>query len=289
MLKPFHAQPKDCIFVCAPSNPATDTLVMRLREHLFQHRMLRLNGQNRTFAGVPDKTKPYFRSRFYFYSAFSCEYFIDIEILKTKSMRFLLGTRSCSIEWFYVPVSLVFFLGALCTNRALMIMWRRTSSSSKDEICGSATLGTSHWRSKLRFVIIFGSLVNLFFLKERRLKDPNPNYWFRFQCLTHNYLTMTTTIASFHNLRPVEILISVYFTYFPLNLDFPDTSESRSYCRFGDCSSSWARGFITRQTFRTTFTIQLCSDFPKWRSSLVLVEERTSTYYSGERVFSGPH
>ena len=61
VLQIFHAQPEACILVCAPSNPATDTLVMRLREHLLQHQMLRLNDQNRTFAEVPDKIKPYCR------------------------------------------------------------------------------------------------------------------------------------------------------------------------------------------------------------------------------------
>ena len=61
VLQIFRAQPEACILVCAPSNPATDTLVMRLREHLLQHQMLRLNDQNRTFAEVPDKIKPYCR------------------------------------------------------------------------------------------------------------------------------------------------------------------------------------------------------------------------------------
>lgn len=87
---------------------------------------------------------------------------------------------------------------------------KHTSSPSKKETCGSATLDTSpHWRSKLQFVIRFWKLCQRLFFsgKKRRLKDPNPNYWFRFQWSTHNYLT--TTLASFRNLRSVEILISV--------------------------------------------------------------------------------
>ncbi|KAJ7057940.1 P-loop containing nucleoside triphosphate hydrolase protein [Mycena amicta] len=45
--------PEACILLCAPSNPATDTLVMRLREVLSPKEMFRLNDVNRTFAEVP--------------------------------------------------------------------------------------------------------------------------------------------------------------------------------------------------------------------------------------------
>ncbi|KAJ7222278.1 AAA domain-containing protein [Mycena pura] len=48
-----------CILLCAPSNPATDTLVMRLRSALQPHEMLRLNDPNRTFAEVPLQIRQY--------------------------------------------------------------------------------------------------------------------------------------------------------------------------------------------------------------------------------------
>ncbi|PPQ90281.1 hypothetical protein CVT25_013106 [Psilocybe cyanescens] len=59
VLQIFHRQPEACILLCAPSDPATDTLVLRLQRHLLQHEMFRLNNPNRTFAEVPDIIKPY--------------------------------------------------------------------------------------------------------------------------------------------------------------------------------------------------------------------------------------
>jgi hypothetical protein len=53
VLQILRIQPESCILVCAPSNPATDTLAMRLQPFLPPHEMLRLNDQNRTFAEVP--------------------------------------------------------------------------------------------------------------------------------------------------------------------------------------------------------------------------------------------
>lgn len=53
VLQILRIQPESCILLCAPSNPATDTLVLRLRPFLPPYEMLRLNDQNRTFAEVP--------------------------------------------------------------------------------------------------------------------------------------------------------------------------------------------------------------------------------------------
>ncbi|KAJ7160946.1 P-loop containing nucleoside triphosphate hydrolase protein [Mycena filopes] len=53
----FH--PQASIILCAPSNPATDTLVLRLRSTLQPHEMLRLNDPNRTFAEVPLNIRQY--------------------------------------------------------------------------------------------------------------------------------------------------------------------------------------------------------------------------------------
>ncbi|KAF9553859.1 P-loop containing nucleoside triphosphate hydrolase protein [Agrocybe pediades] len=59
VLQIFRTQPEACILLCAPSNPATDTLALRLQKHLLQREMLRLNDPNRTFAEVPDILRPY--------------------------------------------------------------------------------------------------------------------------------------------------------------------------------------------------------------------------------------
>ncbi|OJD20200.1 hypothetical protein ACJ73_08467 [Blastomyces percursus] len=53
---------KPHILLCAPSNPAADTLAIRLAKHLQPHEMFRLNGWSRTFAEVPDQLLPYTHS-----------------------------------------------------------------------------------------------------------------------------------------------------------------------------------------------------------------------------------
>ncbi|KAF9265127.1 P-loop containing nucleoside triphosphate hydrolase protein [Marasmius fiardii PR-910] len=52
-------QPKAHILLCAPSNPATDTLTQRLATVLEPREMLRLNDPNRTFAEIPDAIRPF--------------------------------------------------------------------------------------------------------------------------------------------------------------------------------------------------------------------------------------
>jgi hypothetical protein len=59
VLQILRVQPEACILLCAPSNPATDTLVLRLRSSLKPTEMLRLNDRNRTFAEVPNKIIQY--------------------------------------------------------------------------------------------------------------------------------------------------------------------------------------------------------------------------------------
>ncbi|KAK1921912.1 P-loop containing nucleoside triphosphate hydrolase protein [Papiliotrema laurentii] len=46
--------PYASVLVCAPSNPAADTIARRLAKHMAPGDMLRLNAPNRTFAEVPD-------------------------------------------------------------------------------------------------------------------------------------------------------------------------------------------------------------------------------------------
>ncbi|KAF2493168.1 P-loop containing nucleoside triphosphate hydrolase protein [Lophium mytilinum] len=47
------------ILVCAPSDPAADTLALRLSEHLKPHELLRLNGPSRSFPEVPGPLMPF--------------------------------------------------------------------------------------------------------------------------------------------------------------------------------------------------------------------------------------
>ncbi|KAF9074456.1 P-loop containing nucleoside triphosphate hydrolase protein [Rhodocollybia butyracea] len=55
----LRTQPEAHILLCAPSNPATDTLAQRLGVSLKPGDMLRLNDQNRTFAEVPDPIRQF--------------------------------------------------------------------------------------------------------------------------------------------------------------------------------------------------------------------------------------
>ncbi|KAL1953915.1 hypothetical protein VTO42DRAFT_2037 [Malbranchea cinnamomea] len=47
------------ILVCAPSNPAADTLALRLSLHLDQRELFRMNGYTRSFAEVPARLMPF--------------------------------------------------------------------------------------------------------------------------------------------------------------------------------------------------------------------------------------
>ncbi|KAK0463235.1 helicase MOV-10 [Desarmillaria tabescens] len=55
----LRAKPDAHVLVCAPSNPATDTLAQRLGKVLKPAELLRLNDQNRTFAEVPDSIRQF--------------------------------------------------------------------------------------------------------------------------------------------------------------------------------------------------------------------------------------
>ncbi|KAH6904502.1 helicase MOV-10 [Coprinopsis sp. MPI-PUGE-AT-0042] len=57
VLQLLALHPHAHILLCAPSNPATDTLVLRLAKHLSPKDLLRLNDPNRSFAEVPDELK----------------------------------------------------------------------------------------------------------------------------------------------------------------------------------------------------------------------------------------
>ncbi|KAK2782546.1 hypothetical protein FQN53_009679 [Emmonsiellopsis sp. PD_33] len=57
LLRESHV--KHHILLCAPSNPAADTLAIRLSQHLQPNELFRLNGWSRTFAEVRDQLLPY--------------------------------------------------------------------------------------------------------------------------------------------------------------------------------------------------------------------------------------
>ncbi|KAJ7619298.1 P-loop containing nucleoside triphosphate hydrolase protein [Roridomyces roridus] len=59
VLQILRFNPDACILLCAPSNSATDTLVMRLRYTLQPFELLRVNDPNRTFAEVPLSIRQY--------------------------------------------------------------------------------------------------------------------------------------------------------------------------------------------------------------------------------------
>lgn len=55
ILQLVHQSDQNKIFVCAPSDPAADTLATRLSKHLAPGQLLRLNDAYRTFQEVPEK------------------------------------------------------------------------------------------------------------------------------------------------------------------------------------------------------------------------------------------
>ncbi|KAG6902934.1 hypothetical protein C0995_009326 [Termitomyces sp. Mi166 len=118
VLQILRLQPEACILLCAPSNPATDTLVLRLRPFLQPHEMLRLNHPNRTFAEVPIKITQ------------SCS-FLTPENLQTYSIPDIENDKFSLPPWkilmkYRVVVSSCLdadvLVAAHCTNTALMRM-----------------------------------------------------------------------------------------------------------------------------------------------------------------------
>lgn len=59
VLQILRVHPNASILVCAPSNPAADTVARRLAKTLRPGQMLRLNAPNRTFAEVADEVMLY--------------------------------------------------------------------------------------------------------------------------------------------------------------------------------------------------------------------------------------
>lgn len=92
-------QPHARIILCAPSNPATDTLATRLASSgvVKPHEMLRLNDENRTFAEVPDAIRGYCCMHHLFIRSSS----VTKGLIQTLSMTSLgshHGRNSCGIE-----------------------------------------------------------------------------------------------------------------------------------------------------------------------------------------------
>ncbi|KAF5353338.1 hypothetical protein D9756_008084 [Leucocoprinus leucothites] len=105
VLQILSVQPTACILLCAPSNPATDTLVLRLRNSLKPTEMLRLNDQGRTINQVPSKLLPYC------YIDASAENKFSIPPFK-ELMKYRVVACSC--------IDANILADAQCTNRALM-------------------------------------------------------------------------------------------------------------------------------------------------------------------------
>lgn len=71
VLQLVRTKPDSYILLCAPSDPATDTLAKRLAAHLGVGEMLRLQNQTRTFAEVPVELLPY---SFILNDRFACQF-----------------------------------------------------------------------------------------------------------------------------------------------------------------------------------------------------------------------
>ena len=128
VLQILRIQPESCILVCAPSNPATDTLVLRLRPFLPPHEMLRLNDQNRTFAEVPVNITQYSCKHLFSYRALTWFiFFPDVE-----NDKFALPPWKTLMKYRVVVCSCLdarILVAAHCTNTALMRLEQEITSS----------------------------------------------------------------------------------------------------------------------------------------------------------------
>ncbi|KAF9451324.1 P-loop containing nucleoside triphosphate hydrolase protein [Macrolepiota fuliginosa MF-IS2] len=114
VLQILSVQPDACILLCAPSNPATDTLVLRLRTSLSPSQMFRLNDHGRAINSVPARIMPYCNIDTSAENKFSIPTFKEL-------MKYRVVTCSC--------VDANILAQAQCTNRALMRMENEVISS----------------------------------------------------------------------------------------------------------------------------------------------------------------
>ncbi|KAJ3554546.1 hypothetical protein NP233_g12400 [Leucocoprinus birnbaumii] len=128
VLQILSVQPTACILLCAPSNPATDTLVLRLRNSLKPSEMLRLNDQGRTFNQVPSKLLQYC------YIDASAENKFSIPPFK-ELMKYRVVACSC--------IDANILADAQCTNRALMRLENEVITSIHPH--STAAEAKPHW------------------------------------------------------------------------------------------------------------------------------------------------
>ncbi|KAF5383955.1 hypothetical protein D9757_007350 [Collybiopsis confluens] len=107
----LRTQPEAHILLCAPSNPATDTLALRLGTSLKPGDMLRLNDQNRTFAEVPDAIRQF------------C--YVENDSFSIPSWRSLMNYRVVVTSCLDANI----LVEALCTNTALCMLEEHTMGS----------------------------------------------------------------------------------------------------------------------------------------------------------------
>ncbi|KXN83986.1 putative RNA helicase SDE3 [Leucoagaricus sp. SymC.cos] len=129
VLQILSVQPNACILLCAPSNPATDTLVLRLRNSLKPTEMLRLNDQGRTFNQVPSKLLQYC------YIDASAENKFSIPPFK-ELMKYRVVACSC--------VDANILADAQCTNHALMRLESEVISAIHPHAMQEVTV-KPHW------------------------------------------------------------------------------------------------------------------------------------------------
>lgn len=106
-----RGKPEPHILLCAPSNPAADTLALRLAQHLQPKELFRLNGWTRTFAEVPDQLLPY---------TFTENDLFSLPAFETL-MRYKVVVTTCKDADMLVQARL--------TNRDLMKLGKRMFSS----------------------------------------------------------------------------------------------------------------------------------------------------------------
>ena len=148
-------------------------------------------------------------------------------------------------------------VGAQCTNRALMMLEEEVTNVLHPHR-EKKHVARPHWTHLLIDEVSFDLYLNLaaltsFFSLKKAAQGSEPELLIPISVvdaqLPDDDDSFIPQLALCGDIHQRECTLAC----FPPNLDFPDTSESRSYCCFGGCSDSRARGFITRKTFRTTF------------------------------------
>jgi hypothetical protein len=187
VLQILAIQPEACILLCAPSNPATDTLVLRLRNSLKPSEMFRLNDHGRPINQVPSKLLQFCCTCLSKYQLMLADhlYWIFIAIDASAENKFAIPPFQELMKYRVVVCSCVdanILVDAQCTNRTLMRLENEVVGSIHPQSAKRAP-AKPHWTHLIIDEVSISNSKSVIShrheMKYRRPKVQNQNFVYR--------------------------------------------------------------------------------------------------------------